>query len=331
MTIENLKLGDYIQHIETGKVIEVNSVLMYNTWNIDNSRVMFSHKHFDSIGLSVGKEYLVKDFRFYRTKRGFCAGDVVEVVDNSLGLRLGARTRINEEQADKLNFIGDTQSIDLQCYYFGTWQLRVVEEAKEKFSIRVSTPLSKPVSTAMEKRIEEAAKIEEARNVFKAFASYAENYNKTYGWNNLDVFRYMSPLYENYNHIMKGANMGADSKSTKLYFKDSNGNMIDAEFPSTETIKLMEKFEMERFDDNKIPMFWKKVDRIYHNDKTVIVYWTDGTSTRATCSEDDTFDITVGLLIAVGKKAFSNKEQLVKIADKLATNGVFENTSSVKE
>jgi hypothetical protein len=52
-----------------------------------------------------------------------------------------------------------------------------------------------------------------------------------------------------------------------------------------------------------------KPRKIFSNDKMMVVVWSDGTRTKTTCREDDTFDPRVGFAMCVTKKIFSNTKR----------------------
>lgn len=60
--------------------------------------------------------------------------------------------------------------------------------------------------------------------------------------------------------------------------------------------------------------------KIYTNKakRTVVVKWNDGTTTKATCSEEDHFDIAVGFAMAYVKKVYGGKKKLLRTINKLS-------------
>lgn len=60
--------------------------------------------------------------------------------------------------------------------------------------------------------------------------------------------------------------------------------------------------------------------KIYTNEKkkVVVVKWEDGTTTKATCSQDDHFDVTVGFAMCYVKKVYGGKKKLLKQVNKLS-------------
>lgn len=67
----------------------------------------------------------------------------------------------------------------------------------------------------------------------------------------------------------------------------------------------------------------KDIKLVYINDKKrqVCIRWNDGTTTKATCSEKDEFDINVGFAIAFTRKFFKSDKKLGKFLDeKLVKN-----------
>lgn len=55
--------------------------------------------------------------------------------------------------------------------------------------------------------------------------------------------------------------------------------------------------------------------KVIVNGDVVVCLWEDGTKTRATCGENDEFDIQVGISVCLGKRIFGKK-----ILEKMANN-----------
>lgn len=61
-------------------------------------------------------------------------------------------------------------------------------------------------------------------------------------------------------------------------------------------------------------IFVPTIDRIYYNTKkrTVIIYWSTGESTKVTCAAGETFDVELGIRLAVCKYALGNSSTVSK-------------------
>lgn len=61
-------------------------------------------------------------------------------------------------------------------------------------------------------------------------------------------------------------------------------------------------------------IFVPTIDRIYYNTKkrTVVIYWSTGESTKVTCAAGETFDVELGIRLAVCKYALGNSSTVSK-------------------
>jgi hypothetical protein len=73
--------------------------------------------------------------------------------------------------------------------------------------------------------------------------------------------------------------------------------------------------------EEKIVKNYIEPKKIIYNGMTTIVYWNDGSKSRSTCSNADTFDKNVGLAICIYKRLFSKgkRERMIKKAEDQGT------------
>lgn len=88
-------------------------------------------------------------------------------------------------------------------------------------------------------------------------------------------------------------------------------------------VALSYAFKALEFAANNYLINMKKLNTvikgIYPNEekKLVVVKWIDDSVTKVVCGEDDTFDVYVGVAIAVCKKFFGSNSQFRKTVDNL--------------
>lgn len=77
---------------------------------------------------------------------------------------------------------------------------------------------------------------------------------------------------------------------------------IKEEIPAKHKTKPQPKPVPKPKAEHKDTPAFEVPERIVFNNPVTIAYWTDGTKTIARCSEDDTFEKYIGLLVCIAKR-----------------------------
>lgn len=101
-----------------------------------------------------------------------------------------------------------------------------------------------------------------------------------------------------------------DTDSIKVMSKEIEKDIN--EFKEAKKLQLMSTYGLQL---STLPI----IKSVYPNEekKLVVVKWCDNSVTKVTCGEDDSFDIYVGVAIAVCKKFFGSNTQFRKTVDNL--------------
>jgi len=104
--------------------------------------------------------------------------------------------------------------------------------------------------------------------------------------------------------------------NNKSYIASSPANSVVTTSGGTGDCKYWYVTEPKKNDLGNVP----DVEKIIYNDRTTIVYWTDGSKSRSTCVVGEIFDEEIGLAVCTMKKLFGKKIHGTKLYKRIIAN-----------
>lgn len=123
--------------------------------------------------------------------------------------------------------------------------------------------------------------------------------------------------YAVYDKIIPGRKLGEtglpelDEEIKDYNYKEMKENMQMVTDTLNSIFRRPDAAGCERVNSH---IFVPTIDRIYYNTKkrTVVIYWSNGESTKVTCAAGETFDVELGIRLAVCKYVLGNSSTVSK-------------------